>query len=114
MCGIHASISWRSAHSPNADLTSLLHRRGPDLSGQILTESRAADGSIISLSFTSTVLALRGDQVTAQPLKDPESGSMLCWNGEAWKIGPDLVKGNDGEYIVKLLATSISSSKIDS
>lgn len=114
MCGIHAAISWRSADPPNAALTALLQRRGPDRSGQIQSRSRAVDGRVISLSFTSTVLALRGHQVTVQPLEDPESGSILCWNGEAWKIGQDRVKGNDGEDIVKLFATSISSSKIDS
>lgn len=55
------------------------------------------------LTFTSTVLALRGDHVAKQPLVDEGTGSVLCWNGEAWKIQGKPVEGNDGEAVLRLL-----------
>jgi hypothetical protein len=51
----------------------------------------------------STVLALRGDQITVQPLTEPSSGSVLCWNGEAWSIGSNPITGNDGQFLFDLL-----------
>ncbi|KAF5572916.1 asparagine synthase [Fusarium pseudocircinatum] len=56
------------------------------------------------LTFTSTVLSLRGDHVAKQPLVDHVTESILCWNGEAWVIQGDSVQGNDGEAILALLA----------
>lgn len=60
----------------------------------------------IAVSFTSTVLSLRGrDGVTGQPLVDESSGSMLCWNGEAWKMAGRSIRGNDGRRVLdELLA----------
>lgn len=60
----------------------------------------------------STVLALRGGHVTAQPFLDASSGSALCWNGEAWKIGLDLVTGNDGQAVFDLLIQASSSQTL--
>ncbi|KAF6217817.1 hypothetical protein HO133_006644 [Letharia lupina] len=54
------------------------------------------------LTFLSTVLSLRGSSVVRQPLRDPESGSSLCWNGEAWKIGNQSIQGSDAEYVFDL------------
>jgi len=62
----------------------------------------------------STVLALRGGQVTPQPFVDASSGSALCWNGEAWKIGQDPVEGNDGQAVFTLLIQATSSKKLPS
>jgi asparagine synthetase B (glutamine-hydrolysing) len=59
----------------------------------------------------STVLALRGGHVVAQPFTDISSGSALCWNGEAWKIGSEPVAGNDGEAIFDLLLEASSAEK---
>ena len=76
--------------------------------------------SITYLNFVSTVLSLRGDKVTAQPLVDNSSGSVLCWNGEAWKINDKPVAGNDTlavfHSIIKASqspAESTSQSKAD-
>lgn len=63
----------------------------------------ANDESTIHLAFTSTVLALRGDHIARQPFVDPQSESIFCWNGEAWKIRHHDVAGNDGETIANLL-----------
>jgi asparagine synthetase B (glutamine-hydrolysing) len=54
---------------------------------------------------------LRGGHVIAQPFTDISSGSALCWNGEAWKIGSDPVAGNDGEAIFDLLLKASSPQK---
>jgi asparagine synthetase B (glutamine-hydrolysing) len=69
------------------------------------------DGSPYWISAMSTVLALRGDHVTVQPFIDPSSGSVLCWNGEAWKIGSDSVEGNDGQVLFDLLIRASSTQK---
>lgn len=110
MCGIHAVIS---ASQPGEIATSLrrcLCNRGPD---HITTyETRLADGvadgsSATHLAFTSSVLALRGDHIAQQPFVDPETGSVFCWNGEAWKIRHHDVSGNDGEAIAALLNEAV-------
>ncbi|KAI1107636.1 asparagine synthase-domain-containing protein [Jackrogersella minutella] len=112
MCGIHAVISTTAIPSISPELTNLLSNRGPDHFGQIYRELPLENGgSIIHINFTSTVLALRGDHIARQPLESPTSGSVLCWNGEAWGInGQSISSQNDGELILaKLDATDVSS-----
>ncbi|KAK0627534.1 asparagine synthase-domain-containing protein [Immersiella caudata] len=101
MCGIHVSLS-PSPQPISPHLETCLCNRGPDFLGK---ERRTVSNGW-SLSFTSTVLALRGDHVTKQPLTHPASGSVLCWNGEAWQIGGRQVERNDGEAILDLLVTA--------
>ncbi|UNI21159.1 hypothetical protein JDV02_007174 [Purpureocillium takamizusanense] len=113
MCGIHATIS-RSAHrAPSQTLERRLRSRGPDHCSTVharLDDGHHGDGPVdkaLYLTFTSTVLALRGDHVARQPLVDESSGSVLCWNGEAWKFRGRPVRGNDGEAILtELVAAS--------
>jgi len=57
----------------------------------------------LRLTFLSTVLALRGEVVQAQPVVDQSTGCVLCWNGEAWKIGNKEVQSNDTAQIFDLL-----------
>jgi asparagine synthetase B (glutamine-hydrolysing) len=101
MCGIHISLS-PSPQIISPHLEKCLCNRGPDFLGK--ERRTVSDGW--SLSFTSTVLALRGDHVTKQPLTQSANGSVLCWNGEAWQIGGRQVEGNDGEAILDLLVTA--------
>jgi asparagine synthetase B (glutamine-hydrolysing) len=108
MCGIYVSVSKTGPTYLNRELKQLLCQRGPDHLGEAKAEIETGNGSV-SLSFTSTVLALRGGHLVAQPLVDPSTGSTLCWNGEAWKIGQELVRGNDGEAILGLLTSRTSS-----
>lgn len=108
-------------HAPSEGLKQLLRNRGPDHLGQIQDgfpscDDANGDGlgplfgtSAYSLSFTSTVLALRGGLVEEQPFRDAHSGSVLCWNGEAWKIGNEPVEGNDGRAVFALLVNASSS-----
>lgn len=49
------------------------------------------------------MLSLRGDTVVRQPLVDERTGSLLCWNGEAWKIGHEIITGNDGQAVFNLM-----------
>ena len=108
MCGIYASVSKTGPIHPNPELKQRLCRRGPDHLGELDTQTNTEKGTV-SLSFTSAVLALRGGHLAVQPLVDSRTGSILCWNGEAWNIGHGLVEGNDGETVFDLLTSRTSS-----
>ncbi|KAH6678443.1 asparagine synthase-domain-containing protein [Halenospora varia] len=103
MCGIHACISKVAFQAPSAKLKHLLCERGPDYIGEARTKVHLDHQSPHWVSCTSTVLALRGGRVTAQPFQDVPSGSILCWNGEAWKIDGEVVSGNDGQVVFDML-----------
>ncbi|KAF7544748.1 hypothetical protein G7Z17_g9699 [Cylindrodendrum hubeiense] len=105
MCGIHAAISSSPDSVISSELTQCLAKRGPDHTGTVQTQvaSGDPDRGACFLTFTSTVLSLRGDHVAKQPLVDDASGSVLCWNGEAWGIRGEPVQGNDGEAVLALL-----------
>lgn len=111
MCGIHAAISTAGQCPISSALERRLRNRGPDHLGTVSTN--LGDTNETSLSFTSTVLSLRGDHITKQPLVDETTGSVLCWNGEAWKIGGDKVQGNDGEGVISLLTVASRHSLED-
>ncbi|KAL6239073.1 hypothetical protein BDW75DRAFT_199530 [Aspergillus navahoensis] len=109
MCGIFFSLT--AAENPvllDKDLRYLLTKRGPD-EGSYSIGVRGAglnlfnrDGSgRIWLSFASTVLSLRGDDVVRQPLTDSgRTGSIFAWNGDAWKIdGQPIPERNDTEVV---------------
>jgi asparagine synthetase B (glutamine-hydrolysing) len=116
MCGIHAAISADADyHKLSPGLERRLRNRGPDHLGVVEAQLSQDDESSLYLTLTSTVLSLRGDHLAKQPLVDEESGSVLCWNGEAWKLGGKPVEGNDGEAILsRLIAVSGKSSEEDS
>lgn len=102
MCGIHAAISADAGrHRLSPGLDRRLRNRGPDHLGVV-----EAQLCSLCLTLTSTVLSLRGDHLAKQPLVDAESGSVLCWNGEAWKLGGKPVEGNDGEAVLSLLTAA--------
>lgn len=111
MCGIHATISTSGFLSPSQALLSVLCQRGPDHLGKAQAVVECS-GSIYHLAFTSTVLSLRGDRVTTQPFVDSISGSILCWNGEAWKTGAESVGGNDGQTIFDAIIRQTSDAGI--
>ena len=95
---------------PSDETLSLLRKRGPD-SFQIHTVQHNTKDSNSSktyhLTFISTVLSLRGDHVHCQPLVDPTSKSVLCWNGEAWKVAGEPVRDNDTELVFKLFLEAV-------
>lgn len=98
MCGILCRISADGYVEPNANEAELLSRRGPDL----LDISRLTVNNATCkwfLTFSSSVLSLRGDTVTQQPVIDHATGSVLCWNGEAWRVDDHEVATNDTRVI---------------
>ncbi|KAH3969741.1 hypothetical protein HBH64_083160 [Parastagonospora nodorum] len=112
MCGIFCSISRNGFISPDFATQQLLQNRGPDSTcrHQVVldaTQENHDPASPLHASFLSTVLSLRGSSVVQQPLRDEQSASTLCWNGEAWSVGDAPVAGNDSQVVFdKLLAAS--------
>ncbi|CEI64268.1 Asparagine synthetase domain-containing protein C4F6.11c [Fusarium venenatum] len=109
MCGIHASINISPDQALSSELERCLCNRGPDHTGIVKTQLDNSHGELF-LTFTSTVLSLRGDHVARQPFVDPVTESVLCWNGEAWALRGEPVQGNDGEAILALLAETSKGS----
>ncbi|KAG6087278.1 hypothetical protein E4U15_008111 [Claviceps sp. LM218 group G6] len=107
MCGCHAAIYTAGACPQSAALERRLRNRGPD--HQATVTKYLDDSHATILALTSTVLSLRGDHVAKQPLVDPSTGSVLCWNGEAWKIRGREVQGNDAEAVMALLSETSRS-----
>ena len=116
MCGIFFSISTRYS-PPTEETTSLLQKRGPDCcqTHTVHKEFPAQDAVSQPLShyltFISTVLSLRGDHIYKQPLVDPATESVLCWNGEAWKISNERVQGNDTQQVFKLFLNAVDCDR---
>ncbi|KAI1002982.1 Asparagine synthetase domain-containing protein [Podosphaera aphanis] len=108
MCGIHVSIS-HDPLKPKDELLKLLLNRGPDYVGHEEVQIETSKRSRYYVSLTSTVLSMRGDQINQQPFSDVTNGSILCWNGEAWMVGSESVKGNDGKAIFELLTGASSA-----
>lgn len=96
----------------SSDLQRCLTNRGPDHSDTVQTKIPWADRDLF-VTLTSTVLSLRGDHVAKQPLIDTALGSILCWNGEAWAIGGEPVRGNDGEAVLAHLVEASRSAASD-
>jgi asparagine synthetase B (glutamine-hydrolysing) len=109
MCGIFFSCSRQNDLPPSSGVLDCLKRRGPDdqQGVQLRLEVPKCAGStlmhVFHLTLVSTVLSLRGNEVVRQPLEDPLSGSLLCWNGEVWKIDGTIFGGNDVQPIFSLL-----------
>ncbi|KAL4743666.1 asparagine synthase-domain-containing protein [Aspergillus similis] len=109
MCGIFFSLT--AAENPvllDRDLRYLLTKRGPDegsysigVRGAGLNLFNHEGSGRIWLSFASTVLSMRGNDVVRQPLTDSgRTGSILAWNGDAWKIdGQPIPERNDTEIV---------------
>ena len=113
MCGIFFSCCQEDYQHPSNDLLEDLRRRGPDgvdsVSTTVTLEAAVSRKSCSNmqkrtrfLTFFSTVLSLRGSSIVKQPLSDSETGSLLCWNGEAWSIGSESIRANDAEYVFNI------------
>ncbi|RAL01038.1 asparagine synthetase domain-containing protein [Aspergillus ibericus CBS 121593] len=115
MCGIFFSLSASRAVLPNEETSRLLRQRGPDNYHvhnveRKVTNARSSNEEPIAihLTFVSTVLSMRGDVLVPQPLVDPATQSVLCFNGDAWKIAGEPIQGNDAELIFKLLLQAVN------
>lgn len=112
MCGIFFSLSSGGFLEPEDETVEQLQARGPDcwqshrvtVRKHEISDDLTADGSsAYRLHFLSTVLALRGSTIQRQPMVDEQTRSVLCWNGEAWKMDGTIVEGNDTSSIFQLL-----------
>ena len=120
MCGIFFSCTKQKSGCCGDTDDDYLKRRGPDgcktIFRQVSWEPANAAAreapSTLFLTFVSTVLSLRGDSVVEQPLEETESGAILCWNGEAWKINGSPVVGNDTVVILDLLLKAVAPRSI--
>lgn len=118
MCGIYLSVGHDPNELPDAVLTKLLEQRGPDSVRELKirikprqekTEDEDDDGQrVVHLTFIATVLSLRGDSVVEQPVVDESTGFILCWNGEAWRIGSDTVGACDTTAVFSHLQKAAS------
>lgn len=94
MCGIYFTAS---KHTPVSHDLTHIHRRGPD---SIVTQF--ASFGDWTLSFTASVLHLRGQATTPQPITD--GVRILCWNGEAFRYDGEPVAGNDARFVFHKLS----------
>ena len=121
MCGIFFSYSQKEHEAPSEKLLDDLRKRGPDSVGtrsrtgsmERTTTQLESKEQTCNLNFVSTVLSLRGECIVGQPLEDSKSGSLLCWNGEAWRIGNEIVQGNDAEAVFSLLLNAAQSCNVN-
>ncbi|KAH0844717.1 hypothetical protein AYO21_01964 [Fonsecaea monophora] len=111
MCGIFFSVARNRAILPDPLTASELKARGPDSYKELNVKLAFPPSHDLYLTFVSTVLALRGHSVQIQPLQDHISGSILCWNGEAWKVDGVKVEGNDSVQIFDLLLRASQSTE---
>lgn len=104
MCGIYCSISIAANNEPPDRLVRLLNSRGPDSCSAHSVVFRKHHSDLpLYLYFHSTVLSLRGPAVVAQPLVDERTGSVLCWNGEAWRIASTTITADDALAVFDVL-----------
>ena len=121
MCGIFFSCSLKGHVLPGYTLQERLQKRGPDSYATILRSVPSVENVIsqhstskmhkttYSLAFVSSVLSLRGKSIVKQPLEDPQSGSIFCWNGEAWKYQQGAVESNDTRNLFDILLGAANS-----
>lgn len=116
MCGIFFSLSSKST-IPTQETKTLLEKRGPDsiqthtVCRTVQTEDGSSTPVTLYLTFISTVLSLRDDHVHSQPLVDLNTSSVLCWNGEAWKINGESFDGNDTELVFDLFLRAVRGDR---
>lgn len=106
MCGILFCVSAHAHAGLTVQDEERLRARGPDAS-YLHTTKIPSDSRQWYLTFASSVLALRGDEVVPQPIIDQLTGSAFCWNGEAWSYDDIHVPGNDTHVIAAHLFDAI-------
>lgn len=111
MCGIFCSLSNKHFVAPSPKDLQLLKRRGPDSCQTVQRKIHSkVEEATWYLTVSATVLSLRGDRLTEQPIEDPHFNSLFCWNGEAWTVDGKSLGGNDAQAVFDLLlgATQLS------
>ncbi|GAA5808404.1 hypothetical protein MFLAVUS_001795 [Mucor flavus] len=110
MCGILFSLSDKDKVINNEHweiLQELNTRRGPDAQ-----HLKQVNNDQLTLQFFSTVLHLRGPEVVPQPRFNPDTGNVLCWNGEIFG-GIQVACGqNDTEVLMEQLEKADSDIEL--
>lgn len=114
MCGIGLCVKiWGAGPSKecaaglSGETVELLSRRGPE--GCQLEEVKLA--GVAQFALLSTVLGLRGRQLTLQPVKD-ELGNLLAWNGEIFGGLKVSDKECDTSFLLNQLSRCSSESEL--
>lgn len=97
MCGIHFIALKDDGKQLHHISRNLISKRGPDA-----IASKDVEHGFWHLSFTSSVLHLRGQKMTCQPLVS-DSGHVFCWNGEAYRYLDRDIEDNDARSIFEIL-----------
>src|SRR5579859_1076182 len=106
MCGILFSATFTEEPiAQNEALKPYIAARGPDSfdTHKIVVRSKTSRKAV-ELLFTSSVLHLRGHEVTRQPLVS-EVDDVLCWNGEIWQGLEIADDQNDGVKLFEALTS---------
>src|SRR5438045_4440416 len=113
MCGILVSVTFRgSPSSLHGDLVGYIAARGPDsFETHKIQIAALPSQQTVELTFTSSVLHLRGQEVTVQPLVS-KGGDVLCWNGEVWQGLDENDDENDGLKLLDKLTTGTAVWKV--
>lgn len=111
MCGICCALSINGVPNIAEVPKDFLQRRGPDSCRERTVSLRNASKQNVTIHFLSTVLSLRGQDVVAQPLVDEQTGTIFCWNGEAWSIDGKAISGNDSLAVFQLLLSVSKETK---
>ncbi len=105
MCGIFFCLSESEDVSDEIlkHLKVLLKNRGPDHFEKVRTKIQSQNGQVLIATFVGSVLWLRGEKMTRQPLSD-EEGNILLWNGDIFDFDEDLSRtDSDTEILHKRL-----------
>ena len=119
MCGIFFCCSSHMYRDISAEEAEHVKRRGPDsfavlsvginrYGDQVREHTKSSDQDLF-LTFVSSVLSLRGEHTTKQPLQDAAKQFVLCWNGEAWKCKGSIIQGNDAQTVFDALCNASMS-----
>ncbi|KJE92709.1 hypothetical protein CAOG_03623 [Capsaspora owczarzaki ATCC 30864] len=108
MCGIALYFAKSDQPPPSVvvELTAALERRGPDSVRTQCVVEHAQPG--LDMHVVSTVLHLRGDAVTPQPLMDATSGNVFAWNGEVFGGLEISVHSNDTQIVMDELLNRLA------
>lgn len=106
MCGIFCRLSAHAHARLDVKDEERLRARGPDAL-HTHTATFQSESRRLCLTFVSSVLALRGDSIVPQPIVDDLTGSVFCWNGEAWSYDNANISENDTNVISTRLFNAI-------
>lgn len=105
MCGIFVSIIKRNDDNVScykSNILELIKRRGPDYESSHIVQNEH-----FIIQFTSSVLFIRGEEVSIQPVILSD-GSVLMFNGEIFQFSSDSL-GDDFSFDDQKQLTSIES-----